>query len=319
MSKAAAPKSFNSGKFIFNTAKGFIFVYLIFMTVILGKIIIEGSQVLSFSFLFTGPSQNMTSGGIAPALFGSFALVLLMLIAAVPLGVSSAIYLNEYAKKNLFTSLIKLSIKNLAALPPIVAGLFGLGFFVFFIGRNIDEIFNTGGVFGQPIMLWASLTLSVLVLPIIITSSIEAFNNVPDELRQVSSSMGATKWQTIRHVVLPNAASGIISGSIFAVSRSLGETAPVLFLGAAFFLPELPTTQLCIGSICIPVVNPAEQFMNIAYHIYALSTQSADPVKTMPLQYGSALVLIIIVFSLNLIGEFIRKRFSMTAGKRYEK
>jgi len=294
----------------------FMFLFLIFVLILLlGKIFIEGIGVISLEFLIDEPKNNMTEGGIGPAIFGTIAVTLLMIIFTVPLGVCSAIYLNEYAKDTFFTRVIRTSINNLAGVPSIVFGLFGLGFFILFIGKGLDDVLETGLLFGQPALLWASATLAVLVLPIVIVSTLEALNSVPKSHRDASYGLGATKWQTIKKVVLPQARPGILTGTILAISRGAGETAPILFLGAAFFLPNLPVADLCIGDYCIPMINPTEQFMYLAYHIFIMATQSANPTKTLPLQYGSTLVLIALTFLLNITAIIFRYRFRKSLGR----
>lgn len=293
-----------------------IFLFLIIVLfLLLGKIFIEGIGIISFEFIFDSPRSNMTEGGIGPAIFGTLAVTFIMILFAVPLGVCSAIYLNEYAKDTFFTRIIRTSINNLAGVPSIVFGLFGLGFFILFIGRGIDDVLETGLFLGQPALLWASATLAVLVLPIVIVSTLEALNSVPKTHRDASYGLGATKWQTIKHIVLPQARPGILTGTILAISRGAGETAPILFLGAAFFLPSLPIVDICIGDYCIPMINPAEQFMYLAYHIFILATQSANPTKTLPIQYGSTLVLIALTFLLNITAIIFRYRFRKILGR----
>jgi phosphate transport system permease protein len=293
-----------------------MFFFLVFVLILLlGKIFIEGIGVISLEFLLDSPKNNMTEGGIGPAIFGTVAVTLLMILFTVPLGVFSAIYLNEYAKDTFFTRIIRTSINNLAGVPSIVFGLFGLGFFILFIGKGLDEVLQTGLLFGQPALLWASATLAVLVLPIVIVSTLEALNSVPKSHRDASYGLGATKWQTIKNVVLPQARPGILTGTILAISRGAGETAPILFLGAAFFLPNLPIADLCIGDYCIPMINPTEQFMYLAYHIFIMATQSANPTKTLPLQYGSTLVLIVLTFLLNITAIIFRYRFRKILGR----
>jgi len=291
------------------------FSLVIVLMFLLGKIIMQGAETISFEFIFDDPKNNMTEGGIFPAIFGTIAVTLLMVLFSVPLGVCSAIYLNEYAKDSFFTRIIRTSINNLAGIPSIVFGLFGLGFFILFVGRKMDEVLQTGLLFGQPALLWAAATLAVLVLPIVIVSTLEALNSVPKSHRDASYGLGATKWQTIRNVVLPQARPGILTGTILAISRGAGETAPILFLGAAFFLPNLPVADLCIGDYCIPVINPAKQFMYLAYHIFILATQSSNPTKTLPIQYGSTLVLIALTFLLNITAIIFRYRFRKALGR----
>ncbi len=292
----------------------FFFLVLV-LFLLLGKIISQGISTISFEFVFDDPKNNMTEGGIWPAIFGTIAVTFIMVLFSVPLGVFSAIYLNEYAKDSIFTRIIRTSINNLAGVPSIVFGLFGLGFFILFIGRNMDEVLETGLLFGQPALLWAAATLAVLVLPIVIVSTLEALNSVPKSHRDASYGLGATKWQTIKNVVLPQARPGILTGTILAISRGAGETAPILFLGAAFFLPNLPVTDLCIGDYCIPIINPAKQFMYLAYHIFILATQSSNPTKTLPIQYGSTLVLIVLTFLLNITAIIFRYRFRKSLGR----
>lgn len=293
-----------------------MFFFLAFVLILLlTKIFIEGIGVISLEFLIDSPKNNMTEGGIGPAIFGTIAVTLLMVIITVPLGVCSAIYLNEYAKDTFFTRIIRTSINNLAGVPSIVFGLFGLGFFILFIGKALDDVLQTGLLYGQPALLWASATLAVLVLPIVIVSTLEALNSVPKSHRDASYGLGATRWQTIKNVVLPQARPGILTGTILAISRGAGETAPILFLGAAFFLPNLPIADLCIGDYCIPMINPTEQFMYLAYHIFIMATQSSNPTKTLPLQYGATLVLIVLTFLLNITAIIFRYRFRKILGR----
>lgn len=297
------------------TVRIMFFSLLLVLFLLLGKIIAQGIGSISFEFIFDDPKNNMTEGGIFPAIFGTIAVTFIMILFAVPLGVFAAIYLNEYAKDTFFTRIIRTSINNLAGVPSIVFGLFGLGFFILFVGKNMDKVLETGLLFGQPALIWASSTLAVLVLPIVIVSTIEALNSVPKSHRDASYGLGATKWQTIKNVVLPQARPGILTGTILAISRGAGETAPVLFLGAAFFLPNLPVTDLCIGDYCIPMINPAKQFMFLAYHIFILATQSSNPTKTLPIQYGSTLVLITLTFLLNITAIIFRYRFRKALGR----
>jgi phosphate transport system permease protein len=303
------------GTFSIWTVRIMFFALLLVLFLLLGKIVAQGIGSISFEFIFDDPKNNMTEGGIFPAIFGTIAVTFIMILFAVPLGVFAAIYLNEYAKDTFLTRIIRTSINNLAGVPSIVFGLFGLGFFILFVGKNMDKVLETGLLFGQPALIWASSTLAVLVLPIVIVSTIEALNSVPKSHRDASYGLGATKWQTIKNVVLPQARPGILTGTILAISRGAGETAPVLFLGAAFFLPNLPVTDLCIGDYCIPMINPAKQFMFLAYHIFILATQSSNPTKTLPIQYGSTLVLITLTFLLNITAIIFRYRFRKALGR----
>ncbi len=284
------------------------FVFLLYMMVFL-KIFIEGFGVLSWEFLTASPKNNMTEGGIGPAVFGTLSVVFLMIVFAVPVGVFGAIYINEYAKNNFITRLVKISVNNLAGVPSIVIGLFGLGFFVLFIGKHLDEILQTGLLFGKPAMLWAAATLAVLVLPTIIVATTEALEAVPKEQREASYGLGASQWQTIRNVVIPQARPGILTGIILAISRGAGETAPILFLGCAFFLPDLPIVKWNFGLFAIPMINPADQFMYLSYHIFILATQSSNPTLTIPIQYGTTLVLMLLTLALNLTAILLRYRF----------
>ncbi len=192
--------------------------------------------------------------------------------------------------------MIRVCIANLAGVPSIVFGLFGLGFFIATVGHGIDVAAYGGrNVYGKPCLLWAALTLSILTLPVVVVSTEEALRAVPRELRDASLALGATKFQTITRIVLPEALGGILTGAILAVSRGAGEVAPILFTGAAYFLPYLPT-------------NLNDQFMNLGYHVYVLATQSPDVDKTKPLLYGTVLVLLALTFLLNLVAVLIRAR-----------
>ena len=285
-----------------------LFVFILYFLVFL-KIFVEGFSVISWEFLTASPKNNMTEGGIGPAIFGTLSVVALMILFAVPIGVFAAIYINEYAKSNFIIRLVKISVNNLAGVPSIVIGLFGLGFFVLFIGKNIDELLQTGLLLGKPAMLWAAATLAVLVLPTIIVTTTEALEAVPKEQRAASYGLGASRWQTIKSIVLPQARPGILTGIILAISRGAGETAPILFLGCAFFLPDLPIVKLNFGLFAIPMINPADQFMYLSYHIFILATQSSNPTLTIPIQYGTTLVLMFLTFTLNITAVVLRYRF----------
>ena len=265
------------------------------VAIVLGNILIHGVQRLSIGFLTKAPEAGMTSGGIFPAIFGTFALVVLMTIAVIPLGVATAIYMHEYApKRSRAVHLVRLAIQNLAGVPAIVFGLFGLGFFIEFIGRGIDRAFLGGAlVYGQPAILWASLTLALLTLPTVVVATEEALRAIPQSYREVAYSLGATRWQMIRRVVLPQAVGGILTGGILAISRGSGEVAPVMFTGAAYFLPDLPTR-----------LN--NQFMELGYHVYVMTTQSPDVETTKPILYSTVLVLLLLTFTLNFTAVLIR-------------
>lgn len=253
--------------------------FLLFMTAvlvipvlaILAILLIEGAPAISWSFLFDDPKDGMTAGGVFPALVGTIWLVLVALIASVPVGVAAAVYLSEYAPDNMLTRLINLAIINLAGVPSIVHALFGVGAFVLFFG------------FGTSILA-ASFTLAVMTLPVVIVSTREALQSVPRAFREACWNMGATRWQTIRRVVLPNSISGILTGVILEVSRTTGETAPIMFTGAAFFLPFLPESVF-------------DQTMAMSLHLFVVATQVPGVPESLP--FGVALVLIAMVLVMN--------------------
>lgn len=268
------------------------------LVIILGDVVIKGWPGISLQFLSSAPSQGMRAGGIGPAIFGTFALVVLMTIAVVPIGVLTAIYLREYARPDSrFARVVDVAVSNLAGVPSIVFGLFGLGFFVQFIGGGIDNVFYGGQlVYGKPAIIWAAMTLALLTLPVVIVTTGEALRAVPVNAREASLALGATKWQTIYKVVLPQSIAGVLTGAILAVSRGAGEVAPIMFTGAAYFLPELPTR-----------LN--DQFMELGYHIYVMSTQSPNVEETKPILYATVLVLLMLTFLLNAAAIGIRARF----------
>ena len=270
---------------------------LFILVVILVDVAKNGFPRLTLGFITKAPSEGMTAGGIFPAIFGTVALVLLMTIAALPAGVATAIYLHEYANPSApATRMVRIAVNNLAGVPSIVFGLFGLGFFVQFVGGGIDKFFYAGDkVFGQPALIWAALTMAILTLPVVIVATEEALSAVPRDLRLGSAALGASKFQTIIHVVLPQAVPGILTGAILAISRGSGEVAPILFTGAAYFLPTLPHTL-------------HDQFMQLGYHVYVLATQSPDVDATRPLLYATVLVLLVLTFALNATAIVVRSR-----------
>ena len=267
------------------------------LVIILGDVGINGVDRLSWEFLTSAPEQGMTAGGIFPAIYGTVLLVLLMSIAAVPFGVLVAIYFAEYARTDLpLYRVTRVAVNNLAGVPSIVFGLFGLGFFVQTIGVGMDKaMYPSRVVFGQPSIVWASLTMALLTLPVVIITVEETLRAVPREFREASFALGATKLQTIVRVILPQSWTGILTATILAVSRGAGEVAPVLFTGAAFFLPFLPT-------------HPNDQFMQLGYHVYVLSTQSPDVDATKPILYSTVFVLLALTFLLNLAAILLRNR-----------
>lgn len=274
-----------------------VFVIIGLLAVILGNIVVHGAGQLTWTFLTRAPESGMTGGGIFPAIFGTVALVFLMTLAVLPLGVGCAIYLSEYARHDsLWVTMVRHALENLAGVPAIVFGLFGLGFFVQFMGRGIDTVLFGGQlVYGQPAIIWAALTLAVLTLPTVVVTTEEALRSVPQSYREVAFALGATRWQVIRRTVLPNATSGILTGSILAVSRGGGEVAPIMFTGAAYFLPYLP-------------LRLTDQFMVLGYHVYVMATQSPDVEATKPILYGTVLVLLLLTFALNFAAILVRAR-----------
>jgi phosphate transport system permease protein len=290
------------GKFFVGITQLAVCLIVAILFIILAIIVYQGRSKFSWEFISSFPTNGMTEGGIFPALIGTFILVIVMSIAAVPFGAITALYLTEYAREDSkFAAAVRFSIRTLAVVPSIIFGLFGLGFFIQFLGAGADNVFNGGELrWGQPNILWASLTMSLLTLPVIIVSVEEALKTIPRELREASLALGATKWQTIKKVVLPGSVSGIMTGTILAVSRGAGEVAPILFTGAAYYLATLP------GSL-------SDQFMNLGYHIYIMSTQSSDVEKTMPIQFATTLVLLILTLSLNVVAVLIRSRIRRKA------
>jgi len=243
-------------------------------------VVIEGLPAISWEFLTAMPRDGMTAGGILPAIVGTFWLTLGTAAIAVPLGTAAAIYLSEYASDNAWTRTIRIAIINLAGIPSVVYGLFGLGLFVLFLNLGTS-------------LIAGSLTLSIMTLPVIISTAEEAMRAVPSSYRVVSISLGATQWQTIRRIVLPQALPGILTGVILGLERAAGETAPILFTVAAFFLPRLPGSMF-------------DASMALPYHLFVISTQV--PGMPVRIQYGTALVLLVFVLGMNLIAAVIRSR-----------
>jgi len=259
---------------------------LVVLVAILYYIVSNGIGVVNIGFLLRNPEEGMTRGGIFPAIVGTVYLVALTLLFALPLGVSTAIYLSEYArgKNDRVVMIIKMATRILAGIPSIVYGLLGLGLFVLFLNLRFS-------------ILSASLTLSFLTVPIIIAASEEALESVPMSYREAALALGATRWQTIRSAVLPYALPGIMTGSILGLSRAAGETAPIMITGVAYYLPRLPTSLF-------------DQFMALPFHIFTLSTQSSNPQLTRPVQFGTVFVLMALVLVMNLAAIVIRSRYS---------
>lgn len=252
------------------------------LLIIVYFIVSRGWTALSWEFITQAPKDSMTAGGILPCILGTVLLCFVTISFALPIGAASAIYLNEYANQGRLVRIIRLGINNLAGVPSIVFGLFGLAFFCIVLDMGVSVA--AGG-----------LTLGIMTLPVIIGASEEALKAVPDTYRQASLAMGATKWQTIRKIVLPAAFPGIITGSILGLSRAAGETAPIMYTGAVFFTPELPGSLL-------------DEIMALPYHIYVLATAGTHIEQTRHLQYGTALVLIVLVFGMNLAAILIRSK-----------
>jgi len=259
-----------------------ILLAIIFLFSLIIVIIVKGSKVISIPFLTEFPKDGMTSGGIYPAIMGSFLLALGAIIFALPLGVFAAIYLREYAKSYRLIRIIRVGVNNLAGVPSVVFGLFGLAVFVKFFQFGVS-------------LLSGSLTLGILILPIIIRSTEEAIATVPESFREASYGLGASKWHTVRHVVLPVAMPGILTGAILGIGRAAGETAPILFTAATFYTRRLPSTVF-------------DEVMALPYHIYALMTEGTKPQYQVPIAYGTALVLLLLVLTINLIAIIIRYR-----------
>jgi phosphate transport system permease protein len=252
------------------------------LLVVVGFLVAKGWRAINWTFLSQPPLDAMTRGGILPCIVGTVAVSLGAMIVAFPIGVASAIYLSEYARPGRLVRLIRLTINNLAGVPSVVFGLFGLAFFVVWLGFGVS-------------LLAGALTLGVLSLPVVIGASEEALRTVPPTYREASLALGATRWQTIHRVVLPAALPGILTGLILGIGRAAGETAPIMFTAAAFFTPHLPRSAF-------------DEIMALPYHIYVLATAGTEIEKTRPLQYGTALVLIALVLGMNLAAIALRYR-----------
>ena len=249
--------------------------------VVIGIIVVKGMGAISWEFITAMPFDGMKHGGIFPAIVGTLLLTLGTALVAIPIGVGGTIYLAEYARDTWVTRCIRLAIVNLAGIPSIVYGLFGLGMFVLFLKMGTS-------------ILAGALTLAIMTLPVIISTAEEALRAVPTEFRTVSASLGGTRWQGIRNIILPQALPGIITGIILGLLRAAGETAPILFTVAAFYLPRLPQ-------------SPFDQTMALPYHLYVISTQV--PGMPLSIQHGTALVLLALVLSMNLVATVIRSYF----------
>lgn len=271
---------------------------LAILAVILINIVANGWSGLSWRFVSTIPKKDFfepESAAVLPMIIGTTLRVIVMTIFVIPIGVITAVYLTEYARTTSpMTRVIRGAVNNLAGVPSIVFGLFGLGFFINFIGRNLDVWLHSNEPhWGQPAVLWASLTLAVMTLPVVIVATEESLKAIPPGLREASLALGATKLETIVKIALPQALPGIMTGGILAVSRAAGEVAPILFTGAAYYMASLPKSV-------------TDQFMDLGYHIYVLSTQSPNIEKTRPILYATVLVLLILTFALNAVAVMVR-------------
>ena len=256
---------------------------IIIMIIIIGDIVIQGYPAISIDFITKMPVNQMTEGGILPCIYGTAALVSLALLFAVPLGVAAAVYLTEYASESKIKMIAEQAVNNLAGTPSVIFGLFGLALFIKYLGIPMS-------------LLTASLTMGLLIVPVIIRTSQEALLAVPKDYRDASYALGATQWETIRRVILPAAFSGMMTGIIISIGRAAGETAPILFTGAVYYYPRLPDS----------ILSP---FMALPYHLFVMATESMNPELTRPIQYGTALILLIIVFSMNLTAFGIRRHY----------
>ncbi len=257
-------------------------------------------------FLLGEPREANSEGGVFPAIFGTVIMTLLMSLAVVPFGVMAALYLREYAKPGLVVSAVRISINNLAGVPSIVFGVFGLGFFCYLVGASIDELFYASSLpnptFGKGGILWASLTLSLLTLPVVIVATEEALAAVPNSMREGSYACGGSKWQTIKRIVLPRAMPGIMTGMILAMARGAGEVAPLMLVGAVKLAPKLPVDGV------VPFVHLERSFMHLGFHIYDLGFQSQNSEAAKPMVFTTTLLLIVIIFMLNLLAVRLRTR-----------
>ncbi len=294
---------FDFGSFLFTGLTGLAtFLIIGILGVILLNVLVNGWSGLSLRFILGGTEKDMfdvNHAGVLPMIVGTAARVILMTIFVIPVGVITAIYLTEYAHTtSVFTRTIRGAVNNLAGVPSIVFGLFGLGFFINFIGQNMDAALhshNAAPIWGKPAIIWASLTLAVMTLPVVIIATEESLKAIPPGLREASLALGATKLETIIQVVLPQALPGIMTGGILAVSRAAGEVAPILFTGAAYYMADLPKSL-------------TDQFMDLGYHTFILSTQSPNVEKTKPILYATVVVLLLLTFALNIVAILIRAR-----------
>ena len=259
-----------------------------------------------WEFLTAEPREANSEGGVFPAIFGTVVMTLLMSIFVVPFGVLAALYLREYAKQGFIVSAVRIAINNLAGVPSIVYGVFGLGFFCYIVGANIDQLFYAerlpSPTFGTGGVLWASITLALLTLPVVIVATEEALAAVPGSMREGSYACGASKWQTMRRIVLPRSAPGIMTGMVLAMARGAGEVAPLMLVGVVKFVPHLPVDGT------FPFLHPERSFMHLGFHIYDVGFQSQNSQAARPLVFTTTLLLIVIVLLLNITAIWVRAR-----------
>lgn len=296
-------KKFAFSAFFFTGLTG-LATYLIIaiLLILVGHVLWEGGPHLSWRFIVSGIEDgmfNLEKSGVWPMIFGTAARVILMTIFVIPVGVITAVYITEYAHtRSLLIRFIRGAVNNLAGVPSVVFGLFGLGFFINFLGQHMDAALYPGTakpIWGKPALIWASLTLAVMTLPVVIVATEEALKSIPQGLREASLALGATKLQTVIRIVVPQAMPGILTGGILAVSRAAGEVAPIIFTGAAYYMVGLPDAL-------------TDQFMDLGYHVFILSTQSPNIDQTRPLLQATVLVLLILTFALNIVAIIIRAR-----------
>ena len=294
-------EKFDFWSFFFSGLTGLATLFIIgILATILLNILVNGWSAISWHFVSTIPKKDFfdaNTTGVLPMIVGTSFRVIVMTIFVIPVGVITAIYLTEYAANtSIITRIIRAAVNNLAGVPSIVFGLFGLGFFINFVGKNMDVVLhNTNAVWGQPALIWASLTLAVMTLPVVIVATEESLKAIPPGLREASLALGATKLETILKIVLPQALPGIMTGGILAVSRAAGEVAPILFTGVAYYMASLPS-------------HLSDQFMDLGYHVFVLSTQSPNIEQTRPILYATVLVLLLLTFALNIVAILIRAR-----------
>ncbi len=256
--------------------------------------LVLGAPYLSLSFLLEPPTSDLGGGGILPAILGTVVLTLLMTVAVVPLGVTTAIWLAEYAPtRSRLATLVRTAVHNLAGVPSIVFGLFGLGFFVLFAGGALDAITGQHGSFARPCVLWSALTLALLTMPVVIVASEEAMRAVPRSMRDAALALGATRLQVVVHVVLPHARRGIVTGVVLAIGRAAGEVAPLLFVGVANYATSGPT-------------DVRDMFMHLGYHVYVLATQAPEVEGATSTAYGAIAVLLALAFAMQLVAVAFR-------------